>query len=281
VTYLIGRSLEDVRAEVARLPDDSAILYVSMHGDGRGPEARQRGRDDLDRTGRPRSVYVLVASHVGAGALGGVVGSQQAVAEETGRVAIRILKGARVEDIPTVNVPLVPMADWRQLRRWGISEQRLPAGTVVLNREPSVWEAYRWHILGVALLCAAQAALIAALLVQLARRRQAEGLRGAVLASLHDHVAILDASGAVVETNEVVEAVRGGERSRRRSPTRCLPRAAWRAGARGNGSVDEFRRRARVGLQAVLAGAEPRFRLEYSLSRPRPASGGSRCPSSP
>ena len=36
VTYLIGRSLEDVKAQVARLPDDSAILYVSMHGDGAG-----------------------------------------------------------------------------------------------------------------------------------------------------------------------------------------------------------------------------------------------------
>ena len=73
VTYLIGRSLEDVRAEVARLPDDSAILYVSMHGDGAG-----RRLVNVDAMASIASVarapvYVMVASHIGAGALGGVV----------------------------------------------------------------------------------------------------------------------------------------------------------------------------------------------------------------
>ena len=130
VTYLIGRSLEDVRAEVACLPDDTAILYVSMHGDGAGRRlVNVDAMASIAKVARA-PVYVMVASHIGAGALGGVVGSQQAVAEETGRVAIRILKGTRVEDIPAVDVPLVPMADWRQLRRWGVPEDRLPAGTV-------------------------------------------------------------------------------------------------------------------------------------------------------
>jgi len=267
VTYLIGRSLEDVKAEVARLPDDSAILYVSMHGDATGRRlVNVDAMASIAQVARA-PVYVLVASNVGAGALGGVVGSQQALAEETGRVAIRILKGARVEDIPPVDVPLVPMADWRQLRRWGVPEERLPPGTVLLNREPSVWEAYRWRILGVAALCAAQAALIAALLVQLTRRRRAEGLRGAVLASLHDHVAILDASGSVVETNEswrrFAEENGPGVVSHPLPPASCLE--SWSA---GNGSVDEFRRRARAGLEAVLAGREPRFRLEHPCPTP-------------
>ena len=35
------------------------------------------------------------------------------------------------------------VADWRQLRRFGLSEARLPPGTEVLFREPTAWERYR------------------------------------------------------------------------------------------------------------------------------------------
>jgi hypothetical protein len=31
------------------------------------------------------------------------------------------------------------MFDWRELRRWGIPEVRLPKGSVVLFREPDLW----------------------------------------------------------------------------------------------------------------------------------------------
>ena len=41
---------------------------------------------------------------------------------------------------PDLNVSQV---DWRQLRRWGISEARVPAGTLVRFRELSAWERYK------------------------------------------------------------------------------------------------------------------------------------------
>ena len=37
--------------------------------------------------------------------------------------------------------------DWRQMQRWGVVESRLPPGSVVLFKESSVWEAYKWPIL--------------------------------------------------------------------------------------------------------------------------------------
>ena len=32
------------------------------------------------------------------------------------------------------------MFDWRALRRWGLSEKDLPAGSTVLYRELSIWQ---------------------------------------------------------------------------------------------------------------------------------------------
>jgi len=64
--------------------------------------------------------------------------------------------------------------DWRQLQRWGISRSRVPAGTLILFREPGVWGRYRTYIIGVLVLLLTQSALITGLLVQVARRRRAE-----------------------------------------------------------------------------------------------------------
>src|SRR6185503_11897977 len=72
---------------------------------------------------------------------------------------------------PDLNVKQV---DWRQLRRWGISEARVPAGTLVRFRQPSAWDRYKIYILSAAALLLAQSVLIAALLVQGERRRRAE-----------------------------------------------------------------------------------------------------------
>ena len=45
--------------------------------------------------------------------------------------AMRIISGVSPKDIQTVLVPTVPIFDWRQLRRWGISKDRLPKNSVL------------------------------------------------------------------------------------------------------------------------------------------------------
>jgi signal transduction histidine kinase len=173
-TFLVGRSLEEVRQAVAQLPEHTAILYVSMHGDGAGNRLVNVDAMSSIAASANAPVYVMVASHLGAGAVGGVVGSQEAMTEAAAKVAVRILRGTPIEQLPTLHLPLVPMVDWRQLQRFGIDESNLPPGTVVLYREASLWQTYRWRILGVAALCVGQALLILALLVQRARRHRAE-----------------------------------------------------------------------------------------------------------
>jgi signal transduction histidine kinase len=67
-----------------------------------------------------------------------------------------------------------PTYDWRELRRWQISESRLPPGSVVLFRQPTAWQRYRWHVVGALAIIVAQAMLILALLFQRRRRQRAE-----------------------------------------------------------------------------------------------------------
>jgi len=66
------------------------------------------------------------------------------------------------------------MVDWRQLRRWGLDEKRLPAGTVVRFRAASVWENYKWYMIGGVVLILAETLLIFGLVWQRAKAKRAE-----------------------------------------------------------------------------------------------------------
>jgi C4-dicarboxylate-specific signal transduction histidine kinase len=112
---------------------------------------------------------------LGRGIVGGPLMQTQALGQQAAEVALRILKG---EAPSGINPPSVlfgaPMYDWRELRRWGISEARLPPGSIVQFREPTVWEQYRWQIILTAAVLVAQTLLIAYVLLQSRRRRAAE-----------------------------------------------------------------------------------------------------------
>jgi len=101
-------------------------------------------------------------------------------------VAARILRGEPASSFP----PLVigtrePLYDWRELKRWGFSESRLPPGSVVLFRQPSAWERYRWHVVAAAAVIATQAVFIFAMFFQFRRRRFAEAARRLAEADAH------------------------------------------------------------------------------------------------
>ena len=66
------------------------------------------------------------------------------------------------------------MFDWRELRRWGIDERRLPAGSIVLFREPTLWSEYKWQISAAIALLVAQGLGSSALLVERRSRRRAQ-----------------------------------------------------------------------------------------------------------
>ena len=77
-------------------------------------------------------VYNQTATHVGLGIVGGVVFDPEILGRETALLTLRLLRGERLQDLPVQeSKATVPMVDWRQMRRWGLDEKRLPAGTVV------------------------------------------------------------------------------------------------------------------------------------------------------
>jgi signal transduction histidine kinase len=189
LTYLPGLPLENVRKQVANLPAKTAILFLNIAEDGTGKKLLTHMiLPEFTRLANA-PVYGIAASQLEYGIVGGSLLNQEALARETADVALRILRGEPIENVPILESnSTVPMVSWRQLRRWGISEARLPLGTIVRYKEPSILDLYKWHIIGVISLCATEAALIAGLLVHRAKRRRAEEVMRQVNVELEQRV---------------------------------------------------------------------------------------------
>ena len=90
-------------------------------------------------------------------------------------VATRILDGEKAGDIKTPPIKYAsPKFDWRQMQRWGISENNLPPGSSIHFRPRTAWETYRWQIVTVCAVAVLQGALIMLLLFERRRRHLAE-----------------------------------------------------------------------------------------------------------
>jgi len=175
ITYLTGLPTHELEARLSTLPPNSIIYYLLVYRDGAGENFNPL--DYVERLGSVANapIYSWVDSTMDRRTVGGSLKSQVAEVDAVAGLALRVLNGERADDVPMSTHDLnISQVDWRELRRWGISEALLPRGTLVAYRQPSVWDRYGLYILGALGLLVAQSVLIAGLLVQRTRRRQAE-----------------------------------------------------------------------------------------------------------
>jgi signal transduction histidine kinase len=175
ITYLSGLATSELEQRLASLPSHSIIYYLVVDRDGAGEYFHPLEYIERLVAVANAPMYSWVDSAMGRGIVGGSLKVQEQQAGAIGQLALRVLRGEPADHIPVTSADLaVRQVDWRQLRRWGISEARVPADTVIRFKEISAWDRYKIYVFGAIALLLAQTALIAGLLVQHARRREAE-----------------------------------------------------------------------------------------------------------
>jgi PAS domain S-box-containing protein len=175
VNYLTNHSLAEILNRVSALPKDAIVLYTSMFQDGAGQTTIPGDVMAQLATVSAAPVYGFYGNFMGLGMLGGAITDFDGDARQVGKLVSRILAGENPAEL-AVQPPMPSKAtvDWRQLKRWGLSERALPPDVVVLFRQAPLWREYRWLILGVAAVLGIETLLIFALVLQRRRRKRAE-----------------------------------------------------------------------------------------------------------
>jgi len=173
-TYLTDLNMPTLLERLRKLPSDTIVYHTAISEDAAGErfiDSAQALPLVIGAANAP--VFVMDDVDFRGGAVGGHLVNWADDATAAAGMAVRILNGERAKDIPIVTSTNEYMFDWRALKRWGMKESDLPSGSIVLNRQFSVWDSYKQYILAGVCLILFQAFLIGGLLWQRARRRQA------------------------------------------------------------------------------------------------------------
>jgi PAS domain S-box-containing protein len=174
LVYLRDLPLAELLPRIAAAPPRAIVLFIRQTMRTRSQAVDQF--EALAEVVRASHVPVFspIEDFVGRGILGGFVWSYEADAGRMAAMATSIAHGASVRDTPPGQSTYATILDWRELQRWRIPEERIPAGSVVRFRRQSFFEQYRRFAIGGLLIFTAQLALIVGLVAQRVRRRRAE-----------------------------------------------------------------------------------------------------------
>jgi PAS domain S-box-containing protein len=174
-TYLTNLAMPDLLERLRHLPSNTIVYHTSIMQDAAGAhfiDADQSAPMVASAANAP--VFIVDDVDLGNGTVGGNVFSFALAGRVLSGMALKILNGAKPQDIPIVRGANTYMFDWNALKRWGLDESALPPGSIVLNRRLTVWETYKWYLLGGISLILVETLLILGLVGQRERLREAE-----------------------------------------------------------------------------------------------------------
>ena len=173
--YLNNIPLEEILTTVTSAPPGTIVLILAFTTDvnGRIFTLKEVSKQVSQVSAAP--VFGLRDIELGQGIVGGSLLSYEQVGTRAGQLTLDILKGANIsENMPdALDVPFVPMFDWRQLNRWNLSVGDLPEGSIIINRELTLWD-LKYYIIAALAFFLAQSLLILMLVAQTRRRGRAE-----------------------------------------------------------------------------------------------------------
>jgi signal transduction histidine kinase len=140
-TYLTDLDMPTLLVRLRQLPSHTIIYHTSLMEDAAGShfvDAAQSVPLVVGAANAP--IFVVDDVDLGKGTVGGYLISWVRDGQVAAKLAVRVLGGEKPQNIPVVRNNNVYLFDWRALRRWGLSEKDLPAGSTVLHRRLSLWQ---------------------------------------------------------------------------------------------------------------------------------------------
>ena len=176
-TYLFGLSYEKLTAELLKVPPDAIVVILSFFADSEGKKFIPAEAGGALAAISPAPVYAPYDTFIGRGSVGGFVETFESTGIAAADLVLEILAGKDPATLPPQADPNAAYrVDYRAMRRWNLSESNLPPDTVVLFKDPTIWDQHRDFVLAVLVVVALQSMFASALLVQMRRRRRAEVL---------------------------------------------------------------------------------------------------------
>jgi len=161
--------------ELAALPDSSLVMDLSAVQRGFlnffPPLEEIRHLSEASRA----PIYGIFDPLIGRGLVGAVTTPVDSIGRATASLVLEVLSRKEADHLPPpVNLAPVTLIDWRQLRRWGLSRNKLPPESILRFAPTPFWREHLLIIIASGAIFLLQSGLILSLVLQSRRRRRAE-----------------------------------------------------------------------------------------------------------
>jgi len=171
--FLSGLATRDMLARLRGLGPDDLVYTPGYFQDGDGVTAIPLATARAMAAASTAPVYAPY--YMGAGIVGGYMQDYESVGRNAAQTARQLIEGAAPAALAaSAAEPVSLQLDGRQLQRWKIDADSVPADAVLKFRERSFFEEYKLAVVLAFIIITVQFALIAWLLVERRRRQSAE-----------------------------------------------------------------------------------------------------------
>ena len=158
ITYLTDMEMNKLLEKLRNLPEHSIELYTSFFRDSAGNKFLNASKAlPMVAAASNGPDFGMSDTYIGQGIVGGYVLPFGKQAKITAQIVSELLDGKKAEELPVETLASEYLFDWRELQHWHIPEASLPFGSVIMFREPSLWDRAKWiwitSLLIIAVLC--------------------------------------------------------------------------------------------------------------------------------
>ncbi|MCF7948351.1 MAG: sensor histidine kinase [Spirochaetia bacterium] len=166
-------SFNELEAKLQGLDKNSVVLLISAYHDRTGRTLTFDESLSLITENSSVPIFHLWHHGMGKGVLGGKLNSQYRQALAASSIMEKILfSEASVDEFSVVEEsPNIYMADYVQMKKYGLQEQDLPPGTRIINRPESFYRENWAHIWTLTVVIFLEAALIMLLIFNIQRKK--------------------------------------------------------------------------------------------------------------
>ncbi len=167
--------IEEIIEQLRSLSPDSLVLYTSFSRDKSGKLFEYDQSISMIAEHCKVPIYTTHEFNIGYGVVGGLIVHGFDQGEAAAKMALRILQGENVKDVPVMMTgPKRYMFDYRQMQRFHIETSDLPKDSIIVNMPQTLYFKYKKWIDALIIFIAALFLIISILLINIRRRKQIE-----------------------------------------------------------------------------------------------------------
>lgn len=174
--FLEKMAMSEVLEQVAALSDDTIVLLMTFNVDKNDTIFSYEESGDLIGAKSRVPIYCFWDFYLQHGMLGGKVTSGYDQGKTAGEMARNIVfEGGKPADMPVIKESMQQyMFDFKALRKAGIKEEQLPAGSVIVNKPVTFYETYKSLVWFLMVLFVILLFLVTVLAININRRKKVE-----------------------------------------------------------------------------------------------------------